>query len=45
LEGVLFDVEAGVKYVITDKTVAGGEVIKRNRSQSKAHLTARLMRR
>ena len=45
LEGVLFDVEAGVRYVITDKTVGGGEVIKRSLIQSKAPLTARLMRR
>jgi hypothetical protein len=44
LEGVLFDVESGVRYVITEKTVGSGEVIKRSLSQSKAPLTARLMR-
>jgi hypothetical protein len=45
LEGVLFDAESGVRYVITDKTVGSGEVINRSLSQPKAPLTARLMRR
>ncbi len=33
LEGVLFEVEAGVRYVITDRTVRGGEPVKRSRTQ------------
>ena len=33
MEGILFDVEAGVRYVITDKTVRGGEAIKRRVEQ------------
>jgi ATP-dependent Clp protease ATP-binding subunit ClpX len=33
LEGVLFEVEAGVRYVITDGTVRGGEPVKRGRTQ------------
>jgi len=28
LEGVLFEVEAGIRYLITDKTVRGGEPVK-----------------
>jgi len=45
LERVLFHVEAGVRYVVTDGTVRGGEVVKRSMSQRDAPLTARLMRR
>ena len=30
LEGVLFDAEAGIRYVITDKTVRGGEAVKQS---------------
>ena len=33
LEGVLFDVEAGLRYIVTDKTVRGGEVVKHIMSQ------------
>src|SRR5271166_4748519 len=33
VEGVLFDVEAGVRYVITDKTVRGGEAVKQSMTQ------------
>ena len=39
LEEVLFDVEAGVRYVITEKTVRGGEAVKQSMSQSRAPLT------
>ena len=28
LEGVLFEVEAGVRHIVTDKTVRGGEAVK-----------------
>jgi hypothetical protein len=30
LAGVLFDVEVGSRYVITDKTVNGGQVVKQS---------------
>src|SRR5208337_130757 len=30
LEGVLFEVEAGVRYVVTEKTVRGGEAVKQS---------------
>ncbi len=33
LKGVLFEVEAGVRYVITDRTVRGGEPVKRSLTQ------------
>ena len=36
LEGVLFEVEAGVRYVITDRTVRGGEPLKQSLSQPRA---------
>ena len=36
LEGVLFEVEAGVRYVVTEKTVRGGEPVKQSMSQSRA---------
>ena len=45
LEGVLFEVEAGVRYVITDKTVRGGEAVKQSMSQTRAPLGSWLNRR
>jgi ATP-dependent Clp protease ATP-binding subunit ClpX len=45
LEGVLFDVEAGVRYVITDKTVRGGEAVKQRMTQSRAPLSSHVLRR
>jgi hypothetical protein len=39
LEGVLFDADAGVRYVITDKTVRGGETVKQSLSQPMAPLS------
>ena len=45
LEAVLFDAEAGVRYVITEEMVRGGEAVKQRMSQSRAPLSARLMRR
>ncbi len=46
LEGVLFEVEAGVRYVITEKTVRGGEVVRRqSMNQARAPLGSRMMRR
>jgi hypothetical protein len=38
LEGVLFDVEAGFRYVITDKTVRDGEPMKHSMAQMRAPL-------
>ncbi len=45
MEGILFDVEAGVRYVISDKTVRGGEAVKQSMSQSRALLSYHLLRR
>jgi ATP-dependent Clp protease ATP-binding subunit ClpX len=45
LESVLFDVEAGVRYVITEATVRGEKPVKQSMSQPKAPLGARLQRR
>ena len=45
LEGVLFDVEAGVRYVITDKTVRGGEAVKQSMTQTRAPLSWHVLRR
>ncbi len=45
MEGILFDVEAGVRYVVTEKTVTGGEVLKRSLAQTKTPLGSRVMRR
>ena len=44
LEGVLFDAEVGVRYVITEKTVRGGEAVKQSLSQSRAPLSYHLLR-
>jgi ATP-dependent Clp protease ATP-binding subunit ClpX len=44
-EGLMFDVEPGVRCVITDKTVRGGEAVKQSMSQSRAPLSAHLWRR
>jgi len=45
LEGVLFEVEAGVRYVITDRTVRGGEAVKQSMTQPRAPLSAYVLRR
>jgi hypothetical protein len=45
LEGVLFDAEVGVRYVITEKTVRGGEALKQSMSQTRAPLSYHLLRR
>ena len=39
LEEVLFDAEAGVRYVVTDKTVRGGEAVKQSMTQPRAPLS------
>ncbi len=39
LEGVLFDAEAGVRYVVTEQTVRGGEAVKRSMTQTRAPLS------
>src|SRR5271157_5978296 len=44
LEGVLFDAEAGVRYVITDRTVRGGEPVKQSLSQPRAPLSWHVLR-
>jgi ATP-dependent Clp protease ATP-binding subunit ClpX len=45
LEKVLFDAEAGVRYVITKKTVRGGEAVRQRVEQSRAPLRPYLLRR
>ena len=45
LDGVLFDVEAGVRYLVTEKTVRGGEAVKQRMSQTRAPLGKHLLRR
>jgi len=45
LEGVLFDVQAGVRYVVTDRTVRGGEAVRQSLTQTRAPLKVHLLRR
>ena len=45
LEGVLFEVEAGVRFVITERTVRGGEAVKQSMTQTRAPLSSWLNRR
>ncbi len=45
LEGVLFDVEDGVRYVVTEKTVRGGATIKQSLKVAQAPLGSHLLRR
>ena len=45
LEGVLFDPEPGVRFVIADRTVRGGEPVKQSLSQPRAPLSSWLNRR
>ena len=45
LEGVLFDVEAGARYVVTEKTVKSGEPLKQSMSQTRAPLSWHVLRR
>jgi len=45
LEGVLFDAEAGARYVIMDKTVRGGEAVRQSMSQTRAPLSWHVLRR
>lgn len=45
LEGILFEIEAGARYIVTDKTVRGGEVVKQSMAQSRAPLSYHLWRR
>ena len=44
LEGVLFEVEAGIRYVITDRTVRGGEPVKQSMTQPRAPLSWHVLR-
>jgi len=45
LEGVLFDPEPGIRYVITDRTVRGGEAVKQSMAQARAPLSRHVLRR
>ncbi len=42
LEGVLFEAEAGVRYVITEETVRGGEAVRQSMTQTRAPLSTRV---
>ena len=44
-EGVMFKVEAGVRYLVTEKTVRGGEAVKQRMAQMRAPLRLHLNRR
>ena len=43
LEGVLFEVEGGLRYMVTEATVRGGEAVKRGVMQTGAPLSAHLL--
>jgi ATP-dependent Clp protease ATP-binding subunit ClpX len=45
LEGILFDAESGVRYVITEKTVRGEAAVKQSMKQTGAPLGSHLVRR
>jgi hypothetical protein len=45
VEGVMFEAEARVRYLITDKTVGGGEVVKQRMNGPRAPLGSRVFRR
>ena len=45
MEGVLFDLEAGVRYMITEATVRGGEAVKQSMNQPRAPLSSHVLRR
>jgi ATP-dependent Clp protease ATP-binding subunit ClpX len=45
LEGVLFEVEAGVRYVITETAVWGGKAVRQSMLQSRAPLGEHVLRR
>jgi ATP-dependent Clp protease ATP-binding subunit ClpX len=45
LEAVMFDPEPGVRYVITDRTVRGGEAVKQSMTQPRAPLSWHVLRR
>jgi hypothetical protein len=44
LEGVLIDPEPGIKYLVTDRTVRGGESLKQSLGQPRAPLMAHVLR-
>ena len=44
LEGVPFDPEPGFRYLITDKTVRGGEAVKQSMTQTRAPLSWHVLR-
>jgi hypothetical protein len=45
LERVLFEIEAGVRYVVTEKTVRGGGPVRQRMTQTGAPLGSRVMMR
>ena len=45
LEAVMFDAEAGVRYIVIEKTVRGGEAVKQSMTQTRAPLSSWLNRR
>jgi ATP-dependent Clp protease ATP-binding subunit ClpX len=45
LEPVMFEVESGVRYVVSEKTVRGGEAVRLRVEQSRAPLSGQMLRR
>ena len=45
VEEVLFDVEAGVRHIVTEETVRGGEAVKQSIGETRAPLSGHVMRR
>ena len=42
MDGILFDIESGVRYVVTEETIRGREAVKQNMMQTRAPLSARV---
>jgi len=45
VEGVLYEAEPGIRYIVNEETVRGGEAVRRKMSQQKAPLSLRVSRR
>ncbi len=45
LEAVQFEVEAGVRYIINEQAVRGGEPVKQSMTQTRAPLSWHVLRR
>ncbi len=45
LEGVLSDAESGVRFLVTERTVRGEEVVRQSMTQPRAPLSSHVLRR